>query len=271
MDILTIIGLASGFVVIGFGILSGGELISFFDPGSVFVTIGGTIAALMVNFPLKSLAAALSAYPITIFSKAQNPLKIIDNITELAELARKSGLLSLEEKAKEYKDEFLKRSIMAIIDSHDPQTVRETLETELSYIEERHGASIAVCEKGAAYGPAFGMIGTLIGLINMLKQLDKPETLGPNMSIALVTTFYGSVLANVFFLPIAGKLKVLNENEMFCKQLIIEGIISIQVGENPRLIKEKLLGYLPSKMKKKGLKNLKDEPAEPQDKKGKKG
>ncbi len=259
MDIMTIIGIVSGVGVLVFGIQSNGALTSFIDIGSVFVTIGGTIAALMINFPIKSLMAALPASSKAIFSKAQDPLKIIDNITELAEQARKSGLLSLEEKAKEYKDEFLKRCIMAIIDSHDPQTVRDTLETELSYIEERHSAAITVLEKGAAYGPAFGMIGTLIGLINMLKQLDKPETLGPNMSIALVTTFYGSVLANVIFLPIAGKLKVLNENEMFCKQLMIEGIISIQVGENPRLIREKLLGYLPEKTKSKGQKTQKTE------------
>lgn len=251
MDILTIIGIVSGLGVVAFGIQSGGVLSSFIDIGSIFVTIGGTVAALMITFPLKTLMAAIPATSKVIFSKAQDPLKLIDTITELAEQARKSGLLSLEEKSNEYKDEFLKRCVMTIIDSPDPQTVRDTLEMELSYIEDRHSAIISVFEKGAAYGPAFGMIGTLIGLINMLKQLDRPETLGPNMSIALVTTFYGSFLANIIFIPIAGKLKVLNENEIFSKQLIIDGMISIQVGENPRLIREKLLGYLPQYMKKK--------------------
>ena len=225
----------------------------------LFFATACLVAALLVNFPLKSLKSAISATSKVIFSKTQDPMKIIDNITEIAEHARKSGLLSLEETVNAYKDDFLKRCIMTIIDSHDPQTVREILETELTYIEDRHSAAQAVLEKGAAYGPAFGMIGTLIGLINMLKNLDKPETLGPNMSIALITTFYGSVLANVIFIPIAGKLKVLNENEMFCKQLIIEGMISVQVGENPRLIREKLLGYLPKNQKGKAAKS-KDAP-----------
>jgi Flagellar motor component len=249
MDIFSIIGLLAGVGVLIQGILSNGTLKAFFDVGSIFITIGGTVTALMLNFPMKTLKNFFPAVKKVFFSKSQDPGKIIDTITELAEQARRGGLLSLENKVEEYKDEFLKRCIMTIIDSHDPQTVRDILENELSCIEERHGATQAIFEKGAAFGPAFGMIGTLIGLINMLKMLDDPSSLGPNMSVALVTTFYGSVIANVIFIPMAGKLKVLTQNEIFCKQLIIEGIISVQVGENPRLIREKLLGYLPQNSK----------------------
>ncbi len=260
MDILSIVGFVGGIGVLIYGIISGGDIRSYFDKGSVFITLGGTLTALMLNFPLKSLKAVLPAMKNVFFTKKQDPLKIIDTLVELAEQARKGGLLSLEEKAKGFNDEFMKRAVMTVIDSHDPQSVREMLETELTYIEERHGATHAVLEKGAAYGPAFGMIGTLIGLINMLKTLDKPDTLGPNMSIAIITTFYGSVLANIFFLPMAGKLKVLSANELFCKQLIIEGVLAIQVGENPRLIRDKLMGYLPqnTKGKKGGAKGAKE-------------
>jgi len=262
MDISTVIGFAAGIVVLAYGIMTNGSLSSFYDLGSIFITLGGTAAAMLMNFPLKSLKTVIPACHKAFFSKPENPAKIIDNIVELAEQARKGGLLSIEKAVKEYDNPFLVRGVMAMIDSHDQETVRTILENEVSCIEDRHSATQTILEKGASYGPAFGMIGTLVGLINMLKHLDEPDTLGPSMAIALVTTFYGSILANVIFLPLAGKLKTLDEGEMLCKQIIIEGILAIQVGENPRLIKEKLVGYLSSKDKKKALK---DEPFERRD------
>ncbi|MDD4698848.1 MAG: MotA/TolQ/ExbB proton channel family protein [Oscillospiraceae bacterium] len=254
MDISTIIGFVAGIAVLIYGIMTNGSLISFFDVGSIYITLGGTAAAMLMNFPIKSLKTIIPACRKAFFSKSVSPVKIIDNIVELAEQARKGGLLSLEKAVKEYDDPFLIRGVMTMIDSHDQETVRSVLENEVSCIEDRHIATQTILEKGAAYAPAFGMIGTLVGLINMLKHLDDPDSLGPSMSIALVTTFYGSVLANVIFLPLAGKLKTLDESELLCKQIVIEGILAIQVGENPRLIKEKLLGYLPSKIKSNDLK-----------------
>lgn len=254
MDISTIVGFAAGVVVLVYGIMTNGSLASFYDVGSIFITLGGTAAALLMNFPIKSIKTVFPACKKAFFSKPENPAKMIDNIIELADEARKEGLLSLEEKVKGYHDAFLTKGVMTMIDSHDRETVRTVLETEVNCIEDRHIAIQTILEKGAAYGPAFGMIGTLVGLINMLKHLDDPDSLGPSMSIALVTTFYGSVLANVFFLPLAGKLKVLDEGEILCKQIVIEGILAIQVGENPRIIKEKLVSYLSSKDKKKYLK-----------------
>jgi len=258
MDFFTIIGLGAGVFVLIQGILQNGSLSSFYDVGSIYITIGGTVCALLMSFPLGSLKNVFPAVAKAFLSKKQNPLKTIDNIFELAEQARRGGMLSLEEKVNEYKDDFLKHSVMTILDSHDPSKVRESLEAELVFIQERHASVQSILEKGAAYGPAFGMIGTLIGLINMLKMLDDPDSLGPNMSIALVTTFYGSVLANVFFLPLAGKLKVMDEEEMLCKQLIVEGILAIQTGENPRLIKEKLSSFLPKKALKQKVPKAKD-------------
>ena len=250
MDLLTVLGFAAGIVVMLMGVTENGSLSAFYDVGSIYVTIGGTLCALLMNFPLKSLINVFPALFKAFFSRTRDPVNIIDNICELADQARKNGMLSLEEKVLDYNDDFLTRGVNAIIDSHDPQKVRDILETEVSFIKERHRSTHTILEKGAAYAPAFGMIGTLIGLINMLGQMDDPDTLGPNMSIALVTTFYGAVLANLVFLPLAGKLKALDEEEMFSKQLVIEGMLSIQMGENPRLIRERLMGFLPQSTKK---------------------
>lgn len=255
MDILSVLGLFSGAVVLLLGITENGSLAGFYDVGSIYITIGGTICALLINFPLKSLINLFPAIFKAFFSKIPDPVRIINNIYELADQARKNGLLSLEEKVLAYKDDFLTRSVTVIIDSHDPQKVRETLEAELACMQDRHRAVHTILEKGAAYAPAFGMIGTLIGLINMLGKIEDTSALGPSMSIALVTTFYGALLANVFFLPLAGKLKALDEEEAFCRQLVIEGVLSIQKGENPRLIREKLMAFLPPSYRKRSKKN----------------
>lgn len=246
----TVIGFIFGIIVLIMGIKSNGDLSSFWDVGSVYITLGGTVAALLVHFPLRSLKNALVASIKVFFTKKQDLLKLIDVIVELADQARKGGLLSLEDKVEEYKNGFLKKGIFAVTASHDSASVRKALETELAYIQQRHETTQEVLMKAASYAPAFGMIGTLIGLINMLKNLDQDQSvLGPSMSIALVTTFYGAVLANAVFLPIAGKLKRLSEEELMAKQLIIEGLIAIQEGRNPRVIKDELMSMLSDKEK----------------------
>lgn len=256
MEFLTFIGLICGAVVMVLGILTNGSLMNFFDLGSIFITFGGTVAALLMNFPLRTHKEMIKTVFKALFSKRYDLIGCIDNMVKIGEQARKGGLLSIEEMMDRYDDEFLKNSIMLIVDNHEPQKVREILETELVFLEDRHSAAQSVLEKGAQYAPAFGMLGTLIGLINMLKLLDEPDTIGPNMSIALVTTFYGVVLANLVFLPLAGKLKVLSQEEMLYKQIIIEGVISIQAGENPRLMRDKLISFIsPSLRKNKRLRN----------------
>lgn len=250
----TIIGFACGIIVLVAGIMSNGELMAYYDVGSIYITLGGTLASLIINFPFKVIKSTIVAIFKISFRKKQDPFKIIDNIVELAEQARESGLLSLEDKVDEYNNSFLKKGILAITASHDTAVVRKDLEMDLCFVEQRHASVHEVLEKGAAYAPAFGMIGTLVGLINMLKQLNQDQSaLGPNMSIALVTTFYGVVLSNLVFLPLAGKLKKMSEEEIICKQLIIDGVIAIQEGQNPRLIKEKMLGLFPEKEQSKGF------------------
>lgn len=244
----TLIGFACGIIVLVVGITSNGDLRTFFNAGSILITIGGTLAALTINYPFKVIKSTIVAVFTIPFKRKPNPFKIIDNIVELAEQARESGLLSLEDKVDEYNNDFLKKGILSITASHDTALVRKDLETDLDFMEQRHAAVHSVLEKGAAYSPAFGMTGTLVGLINMLKHLNEDQSaLGPNMSIALVTTFYGVVISNLVLLPLAGRLKKMSEEEIICKQLIIDGVIAIQEGQNPRLIKEKMLGLFSQK------------------------
>lgn len=249
MDIMTLIGLIAGIFLVINGILSTGALSNFYDSGSIFITIGGTFAVLLMTFPLGVIKKALGGIKIALFPKKFEPKKYIAIIVDIAVEARKKGLLALEDKAKEYSDPFIKKCIMLIVDAMEPEKVRNVLETELFYIEERHKNIQTFYEKGAAYAPAFGMIGTLIGLVNMLKSLSDQASLGPNMSVALITTFYGSLLANMFFIPIAGKLKIRNDEERICKEILIEGILSVQAGENPRNIQEKLNAFLEPKLR----------------------
>lgn len=233
-----------------FGILMSGDLLTYWDPASVIITLGGTLASTLTCFPLDDFANTMKVVKKAFVYKDTSPEDVIKEIIRLANIARKEGLLALDEYAESLNDQFLKKGIMLIVDGTEPELVRNILETELVYLEERHANGQKVFETAANFAPAFGMIGTLIGLINMLRTLDDPSAIGPNMSVALVTTFYGSVLANVVFLPLAQKLKGRNGREILVKELMVEGLLSIQAGENPRIIEEKLKTFIPPKMRK---------------------
>lgn len=256
MDIATIIGLILGIGFTVLGITSSGDLGAFWDAGSVMIVLGGTFAATLLAYPLSSLLSVGKVFQKAFLHKEVSVNNIIVDIIELANVARKEGLLSLEEYGAKLDDEFLKKGIMLIVDGTDPELVRNILETELVFLEERHGQGQGMLEAMGAYAPAFGMIGTLIGLVNMLKDLDDPDTIGPSMAVALITTFYGSFLANVLFLPLAQKLKIRSKSEVLVKELMIEGLLSIQAGENPRIIEEKLKTFIPPEQRE----NVKKEP-----------
>ncbi|MFA5575811.1 MAG: MotA/TolQ/ExbB proton channel family protein [Tissierellaceae bacterium] len=245
MDIATILGLVLGIGFVVGGIMSSGDLGSYIDIPSIIITLGGTVAATLLAYPMKSIAGLRKVFQKAFFHEEILANEIISEIITLANVARKEGLLSLEEYGEKLDDEFLKKGIMLIVDGTDPELVRNILETELIFLEERHGQGQGIMEAMGGYAPAFGMIGTLIGLINMLQHMDDPSAIGPNMSVALVTTFYGSALANVFFLPLAQKLKIRSKSEVLIKELIVEGLLSIQAGENPRIIEEKLKTFIP--------------------------
>lgn len=245
MDISTILGLLLGVIFLIWGILESGTLGAYYDFASIVIVLGGTFASTLVSVPMKDFLKVVKVIRKAFVYKEVQLDEVIEEIINLANIARKEGLLALEEYAEELQDDFLHKGIMLIVDGTDPELVRNILETELTFLEERHSDGQGIFESMAAYAPAFGMIGTLIGLINMLKTIDDTSSIGPNMSVALVTTFYGSVLANVVFQPLAQKLKSRSKSEILVKELMVEGLLSIQAGENPRIIEEKLKTFVP--------------------------
>jgi chemotaxis protein MotA len=196
---------------------------------------------------LKGYINNIKSFKLVLKEIPSNEEETIRTIIDLSNVARKEGLLALEEAANSIDDEFLKKGVLLIVDGTDPELVRNIMETELNCIEDRHSSTVGFWDSLAAMGPAWGMIGTLIGLINMLKKLDDPKTIGPNMAVALVTTFYGSILANWISIPISTKLKANNAKEIRIKEVMVEGLLSIQAGENPRVIEEKLKSFLSPK------------------------
>src|SRR5690554_1627370 len=211
------------------------------------IVLGGTFASIMINF---SMSQVLSVFPLlkVAFSKKTNDsIRIISTLVNFAETSRREGLLSLEEKAQAIDEPFLQKGIQLVVDGTDPELVRSILEIELLSIEDRHGIGHRMFDQMAAFAPGYGMIGTLIGLIVMLAELDNPDLIGSGMAVALITTFYGSVASNLIFQPIAGKLRVKSEEEIMFKQIMVEGILSIQAGENPRIVEEKLKSFFPTR------------------------
>lgn len=253
MDLTTIIGIVAGFGIVLQGISQSGSLWNFFDVPSIVIVFGGVICAVIASFPFSVLKSVVSHMKVLIGGKAFKPEPLIESLVEFAQLARKNGLLALEEKANELEDPFYKRSIMLVIDAMEAEKVREVLEAEVDNMIARHDEEASVYDKASAYAPAFGMIGTLVGLINMLKEMDltsgASSSIGANMSVALVTTFYGCMLSNLVFLPIAKKLRVRNEEEVLYRQIVIEGVLGIQAGDNPKTLKERLASMLTSRQK----------------------
>jgi chemotaxis protein MotA len=251
MDHSTIIGVISGVVLIVLAIITEGSLLTFWSLSSLLLVVGGVVSATLINYPLKQVLDVIKVVKIAFKNNTQEPLNIIIDIVKMAEKARREGLLALESEVEENQDEFLKKGVQLIVDGTDPDLVRSILETEIIMMEDRHKIGIGIFSSMGASAPAFGMLGTVIGLILMLKNLNDPGSLGPGMALALITTFYGSVMANLIFLPIAGKLKFKSREEALVKEIIIEGVLSIQAGENPRIVAEKMKSFLYPKQKEK--------------------
>lgn len=253
LNLASLIGLILGMVLMIFGITFSmndlsfhfNYLKNFFDIPSILITFGGAFSTMMImEADIKAFFGKFATFGLVLKNQNYNEVETIRHIIELSNVARKEGLLQLEEISNEIEDEFLKKGILLIVDGTDPELVRSILETELGCIENRHGDVTGFWDKLGAMGPAWGMIGTLIGLVNMLMDLNDLSTIGPNMSVALVTTFYGAVLANWMCIPILNKLKVMNASEVMMKEVVVEGLLSIQAGENPRVIEEKLKSFL---------------------------
>lgn len=246
-DILTPLGITIGFIMIMLAILSSGGregLARFIDIASIFIVIGGIIGSLLINFKFEQIKLFSTVMKEAFRKNDQRLTDLIHLFIRLSEHARKEGLLALENELDDVDDEFIKKGILLAIDGIEPEVINEIMSAEIAAMEERHYRGRVIIEKAGEYAPAWGMIGTLIGLVLMLNELNDPASLGPNMAVALLTTLYGTVLANLVFLPMASKLEIKTEEEVFVKQIIIEGIIGVQSGQNPRILEEKLSAFL---------------------------
>ncbi|QOX63949.1 motility protein A [Anoxybacterium hadale] len=253
MEFSVLIGYIAIILALVFGIVFTDDGISFaliqnfINGQSIFITLGGTCFALLAAFPFKTFKNVPKHFRLIFGRDQKDPYEYIEIITDLSREARKKGLLSLEEKALTFEDEFLKESVLLIVDAIDSDKLKIWFDQKMANIDRRTEEELKFYQMGAALAPAFGMIGTLIGLVNMLKAMNLdggPEVLGENMSVALITTFYGSLMANCLFIPMANKIEMAYDRERLYKELIIEGVISIKEGENPKFIHEKLLNFL---------------------------
>ncbi|MDE6641480.1 MAG: motility protein A [Acetatifactor sp.] len=250
MDIASLAGLILGFAMLVFGILSAVEYnisvvgTEYIDVPSAIITFGGAFSATLLSHSMADFIGGLKSFTLIFKAPAINTGEMIQKIIDLSNVARKEGLLSLEEAAGDMDEPFLKKGILLIVDGTDPDLVRAIMETELVSIEGRHKNRIGFWDKLGAMGPAWGMIGTLVGLVNMLYNMSDMDALGPSMAVALITTLYGSLLANWICIPVSNKLQADNASEMMLKEVMIEGLLSIQAGENPRVIEEKLKSFL---------------------------
>ena len=247
MELTSIIGIAVGFICIVVSIVIGGPISAFISLSSIFIVLGGTISATIVSYDAKTLKSIPQIMKNITKKREIDLKKDIDMIVEIANIARREGLLALDDAVADIDNLFLQKGIMLIVDGVDTELLKDIMETEIHFLQQRHEVGQQVMKSMASYAPAFGLIGTLIGLINMLLNLNDPDALGPAMSVALVTTFYGALLANLVFTPIAKKLENNTAMESMEMELLLEGLLSIQDGENTRIIKDKLNSFISKK------------------------
>ena len=248
-DVLTPLGITIGFIMIMLAILSNGGregIDNFIDIASIFIVIGGLIGSLLINFKYEQIKLFNSVMKEAFRKNDYDLNEMIYLFVRLSDYARKEGLLALEIKLddEDVQDPFIKKGILLAVDGIEPEMIHEIMDAEITATQNRHEKGRAIIEKAGEYAPAWGMIGTLIGLVLMLSSLDDPASLGPNMAVALLTTLYGTILANLVFLPMASKLEIKTEEDIFMKQIIIEGIIGVQSGQSPHILEEKLSAFL---------------------------
>ncbi|WP_026962714.1 flagellar motor protein [Alicyclobacillus herbarius] len=248
MDIATLIGLvlAIGSLILAF-VTDGGALSALAQAPAALIVFGGTIGATLTSVSLREFLSVGKQLKIAFFQRRQDPLQVIEDLAELATLARREGILALEERLEDYDDEFLKRGLQLVVDGVDPELVKSMLETELAYLEERHAAGAGIFETAGGYAPTMGIIGTVMGLVHVLSGLQDVDKLGPQIATAFTATLYGVASANILWLPIASKLKRRSAEEVLLRELILEGILSIQAGENPNILRQKLKAFLAPK------------------------
>lgn len=245
MDFATIAGVVIGtYLVVFWGIGDPMKIALFIDIPSVAITIGGSIAALMVAYPFSTLAGVGSAIKKTLINRRADRIATIKSLVHLSEVSRKEGLLSLEGRLPQIPDEFMRRNLQLLIDGTDATDMEKLMDAEIEALDHRHRAMAQIFDDFASLTPAFGMIGTLVGLVLMLANMNDPSTIGPAMAMALITTFYGALIANLFLIPMAIKLKNYNNDEVHHRLLIKDGMMALQNGMNPRYVQSRLMVYL---------------------------
>jgi chemotaxis protein MotA len=246
MDLLTIIGIVVSLgAILGGQVLEGGHLGSIMQLTAFIIVMGGTFGAVMVNYPMPVFLKAISNAKMIFFNVHVNSKAMIAQIVELATLSRKQGLLALEGKLKTMTDPFLQKGLQLVIDGTEAKAIREILEIEVEQFEEENTLSGKVYESLGGYAPTIGILGAVLGLIHVMENLADPSKLGSGIAVAFVATIYGVGAANLFFLPMGGKIKMKTKELVLARQLIIEGLVSLAQAENPKMIEEKLSGYLP--------------------------
>ncbi|MCC6908942.1 MAG: motility protein A [Phycisphaerales bacterium] len=246
MDIATVFGLIVGWALTILSIVVGGNaLAAYVDLPSIILVVFGGFCAVIISFPITVLTSIPRVVLKTVFAKPQNPAELIKKLVSYAEIARRDGILSLESMTSEMGDPFIVRAIGMAVDGTDPELIESILESEVENETARHQQGKSMLDAYAKYAPAFGMIGTLLGLVAMLQNMDDPSKIGPGMAVALLTTLYGALISNLVCLPMSDKLALRAGEEAFIKQIIIRGVMSIQQGDNPRIVEQKLLTFIP--------------------------
>lgn len=245
MDLATVLGVISALSLVMMSIMMGGGLRAFFDVPSLMIVVGGTLGATMVNYPLGDVIRVIRVGMKAVFSRTVSGADMVANFVDYATRARREGILALESALKEVNDDFLRKGLQLTVDGLEPKAIEEILQTEIDYVEARHRLGADIFQTMGTFSPALGMIGTLIGLVQMLRSMEDPSAIGPAMSVALITTFYGSILAYILFLPIAGKLRKRSQEEVMVKEMILNGILSIARGDNPRILEQRLHSFIP--------------------------
>lgn len=245
MDIGSLFGLLGTWALVLWAMMSGGQLGIFIDVPSIIMVIGGTFTIMFVCFPIATVKSMMKIMMRGFFNEDKSIQKLIEDMVSFAEIARRDGILSLEGVTKDIDDPFIVSGIQMAVDGTDPELIEQIMQTELDNVADRHAAGKATLDAMGKYGPAFGMIGTLVGLVIMLQNMGDPSKLGPGMAVALITTFYGALMANAFALPLSDRLALRSGEEILYKTIIIKGVMAIQSGDNPRIVEQKLKTYLP--------------------------
>ena len=254
MDLGTVIGITLGWLFIIVSIVMGGGA-GFINYPSIMITIGGAVASVLMHYPLPKIMATMGIVRKAFLSREHDYLDLFSKLSEFAVRARRDGILALENDIEQMEDPFMKKGFQMAVDGNSTDIIRHVLEEDINSMRERHIVGQGIFKALAGYAPAYGMIGTLIGLVQMLRNMNDPSTIGSGMAVALITTLYGALVANVIALPIAGKLEQRTNEETALKTIVLEGIVSIQEGNSPRVVEEKLRSYMPPKIREQTLKN----------------